>query len=114
MGRLLIRLIGLILLFTGLYFFGQNIIFVSGYYIPFYNRLPATVAVLAIMAGAFTLVFFRREASNFGWILLGIGILLVFFSGGVFFRSTSLWNLFVAFASLTVGYKLFNEGRINF
>ncbi|MEH2307847.1 MULTISPECIES: hypothetical protein [unclassified Nostoc] len=114
MGRLLIKLIGLILFFTGLYFFGQNIIFVSGYYIPFSSRLPATASVLAIMAGVFTLVFYRREASQLGWILLGIGIVLVFLSGGVIFRSTSLWNLFVAFGALATGYKLLNEGRINF
>ncbi len=113
MGRLLIKLIGLILLFTGLYFFAQNIIFVSAYY-SFSRSLPATASVLAIIAGAFTLVFFHREARNLGWILLGIGIVLVFLSGGVIFRSTSLWNLLVAFTALTVGYKLFNQGRINF
>lgn len=112
MGRLLIRLIGLILLFTGLYFLSQNTIFVSGYYLPFFRRLPATVSVLAIMVSGFTLVFFLRKASNFAWILLWIAIVLVFLSGGAMFRSTSLWHLVVAFASLTVGYKLFNEGRI--
>ena len=114
MGRLLIKLIGLILIFTGLYFFSQNIIFVRGYYLPFFSRLPATISVLAIMAGGFTLVFFLGKASNLAWFLLLIGIVLVFFSGGVIFRATTLWNLFVAFASLTIGYKLFNKGRINF
>ncbi|MDZ8023563.1 MAG: hypothetical protein RMY36_000960 [Nostoc sp. SerVER01] len=113
MDRLFIKLIGLILLFTGLYFFTQNIIFVSSYY-SFSRSLPATASVLAMMAGAFTLVFFHTEASKLGWILLGIGIILVFLSGGVIFRSTSLWNLLVAFTALTVGYKLFNQGRINF
>lgn len=114
MSRLLIKLIGLILIFTGIYFFGQNIIFVSGYYTIFSRGLLATVSVLATMAGSLTLVFFRREASNLGWILLGVGIVLVFLSGGVIFRSTSLWNLFVAFTALAAGYKLLNEGRINF
>ncbi|MBW4555008.1 MAG: hypothetical protein KME59_03545 [Trichormus sp. ATA11-4-KO1] len=114
MGRLLTKLIGLILLFIGIYFFTQNIIFVSGYYSLFYRRLPATVSVLAIMAGVFTLLFFRKETSNLGWILLAIGIVLVFLSGGVIFRSTSLWNLLVAFAALISGYKLLNEGKINF
>ncbi|RCJ17938.1 hypothetical protein A6S26_29945 [Nostoc sp. ATCC 43529] len=113
MGRLSIKLIGLILLFTGLYFFTQNIIFVTGYY-SFSRSLPGTASVLAIMAGAFTLLFFHREASNLGWILLGVGIVLTFLSGGIIFRSTSLWNLLVAFAALTLGYKLFNQGRINF
>jgi hypothetical protein len=114
MGRLFIKLVGLILLFLGLYFFGQNIIFVSGYYSFFYRSLPATGSVLTLMAGIFALIFFPRETGNFGWILLGIGIVLVFLSGGVILRPTSLWNFCVAFTSLAVGYKLLNQGRINF
>ncbi|MEH1792205.1 MULTISPECIES: hypothetical protein [unclassified Nostoc] len=114
MGRLLIKLIGLILLFIGLYFFGQNIIFVSSYYSYFYGRLPATASVLATMIGVFALVFFRRETGNLGWIFLGIGIVLIFLSGGVILKPTSLWNFIIAFAALAAGYKLLNEGRINF
>jgi hypothetical protein len=114
MVRLLIKLIGLILLFAGLYFFGQNIIFVSGYYSYFYRRLPATGSVLAVMAGIFALLFFRRKTGNLGWFLLGIGIVLIFLSGGVILRPTSLWSFCVAFTTFIVGYKLLNEGRINF
>ncbi|MHC5598028.1 MAG: hypothetical protein ACYTXC_19170 [Nostoc sp.] len=114
MSRLLIRFIGLILLFTGLYFFGQNIIFVNRYYSYFYRSLPATASVFATMAGIFALVFFRRETGNFGWILLGIGIVLVFLSGGVILKATSLWDFIIAFAAFASGYKLLSEGRINF
>ncbi|BAY97898.1 hypothetical protein NIES37_18460 [Tolypothrix tenuis PCC 7101] len=114
MSRLLIKLIGLVLVFIGIYFFGQNIIFVSGYYSIFSRSLPATASVLAIMAGLITLMFFGREARNLGWGLLGLGLVLVFLSGGVFFRATSLWNLFVACAALVAGYKLLSQGRINF
>ncbi|MEH2145527.1 hypothetical protein [Nostoc sp.] len=114
MGRLLIKLIGLILLFIGLYFFGQNIIFVSSYYSYFYGILPATASVLATMTGVFALVFFRRETGNLGWIFLGIGIVLVFLSGGVILKPTSLWNFIIAFTALATGYKLLNQGRINF
>ncbi|BAY19189.1 hypothetical protein NIES2109_49910 [Nostoc sp. HK-01] len=113
MSRLLIKLIGLILLFLGLYFFGQNIIFVSGYYSFFYRSLPATGSVLAIMSGIFALIFFPRETGNFGWILLGIGIVLVFLSGGVILRPTSLWSFAVAFTAMSLGFKLLNQGRIN-
>lgn len=66
------------------------------------------------MSGVFALIFFRRETGNFGWILLGIGIVLVFLSGGVILKPTSLWNFLVAFTTLAAGYKLLNEGRINF
>ncbi|MEH2181807.1 hypothetical protein [Nostoc sp.] len=114
MDRLLIKLIGLILLLTGLYFFGQNIIFVSGYYSYFYRSLPATASVLATMIGIFALIFFQRETGNLGWIFLGISIVLVFLSGGVILMPTSLWNFIIAFTTLASGYKLLNEGRINF
>lgn len=114
MGNLLIKLIGLFLLLTGIYFLGQNIIFASGYYPYFYRSLPATGSVIAIMAGVFALVFFHRETGNLGWILLSIGIVLVFLSGGVILRPTSLWNFFIAFTALAVGYKILNEGRIRF
>ncbi|HIK04532.1 MAG TPA: hypothetical protein IGS40_07420 [Trichormus sp. M33_DOE_039] len=113
MSRLFIKAVGLILLLTGIYFLAQNIIFVSGYY-SFSRRLPVTASVLSMMAGALSLIFFRRETGNFGWALLVIGFLLVFLSGGVFFKSISLWNLFLAFAALAVGFKLFNRGRIDF
>ncbi len=114
MMRLLIKLIGLCLLFTGLYFFGQNIIFASGYYSYFYRSVPATGSVLAIMAGVLTLIFYRRETGKLGWILLAIGIVLGLFSGGVILRPTSLWNFVIAFTAFAAGYKLLTEGRINF
>lgn len=114
MIRLLIKLIGLCLLFTGLYFFGQNIIFASGYYSYFYRSLPATGSVLAIMAGVLTLIFYRRETGKLGWIFLAIGIVLGLFSGGVILRPTSLWNFVIAFTAFAAGYKLLSEGRINF
>jgi hypothetical protein len=113
MGRLLIKLIALISLFTGLYFLGQNIIFTSGYYSYFYRSLPATGSILAIMGGVLSLVFFRRQTGNFGFILLSIGIVLVFFSGGVILQPTSLWNFLVSLTALAVGYKFLNEGIIN-
>ncbi|MBD1891961.1 hypothetical protein [Coleofasciculus sp. FACHB-SPT9] len=71
-------------------------------------------SVLAIMGGVICLMFFRRETGNFGAFLLGLGIVLVFMSGGVILRQTSLWNFFVGFAALAGGYKLLNEGRITF
>lgn len=114
MSRLLIKLLGLSLLLIGIYFFGQDIIFVSHYY-PYFSRgIPATASVFAIMAGVLALTFFRRQTGGFGWILLGIGIVLVFLSGGVILKPTSLWNFLVAFTTLVAGYKLLNEGRINF
>ncbi|MBD2343735.1 hypothetical protein [Anabaena subtropica] len=114
MSRLLNKFIGLILIFISIYFLGQNIIFVSGYYSFFSRSLPATTSVLAVMAGVFLLIFFRRETGNLGIVLLGVGIVLVFLSGGVFLKPTSLWNFLAAFTALAAGYKLLDRGRINF
>lgn len=114
MSRLLIKIIGLVLLLIGIYYLSQNIIFASTYYGYFYRGLPAGGSVLAIISGVLTLVFFHRQTGNLGWILLIIGIVLVFLSGGVFFKPTSLWNFLVSFGTIAVGYKLLNQGRINF
>ncbi|MEL7246585.1 MAG: hypothetical protein AAGM40_30330, partial [Cyanobacteria bacterium J06573_2] len=78
------------------------------------RNLPAVGSVLAVIGGVLSLVFFSRETGNFGWFLLVIGIVLVFLSGGVILRPTSLWNFFVSFGSIAVEYKLLNQGRISF
>jgi hypothetical protein len=51
MSGFLTKIVGVILLITGIYFFGQNIIFTTGYYSYFYRGLPATGSVLALMGG---------------------------------------------------------------
>lgn len=66
------------------------------------------------MGGIISLIFFRRQTGNLGWILLGIGIVLVFLSGGVILRPISLWNFFISFTALVVGYKLINESGVRF
>lgn len=114
MSRLFIRLIGFILLLAGVYFLGQNIIFASHIYPYYWRNLPAMGSVLAIMGGVICLIFFRRETGNFGAILLGLGVVFVFLSGGVILRPTSLWNFLVGFMALAGGYNLLNEGRIRF
>ncbi len=100
------KLIGILFLIAGIYFLGQNIM-LSTYYSPFFWRnLPAMGSVLAIMGGVISLIFFPRQTGGFGWILLVAGIILVFLSGGVFLKPTSLWNFLVAFGAIAVGYKL--------
>jgi hypothetical protein len=113
MTRFLIKLVGLFLVMAGIYFLGQNISF-STYSYGFWQLLPARASVLCLMGGALSLVFFRRETGQFGWILLVLGIVLVFLSGGVFLKPTSLWDFLVAFTAIASGYKLLTEGRVSF
>ncbi|HEY9783553.1 MAG TPA: hypothetical protein V6D09_25880 [Leptolyngbyaceae cyanobacterium] len=108
------RLLGFILIIAGIYFLGQNIIFATTFFPYGYRSLPALGSVLSIIAGVITLVFFPRGTGNLGWFFLGIGIVLVFLSGGVILRPTSLWNFLVSFTALAVGYKLINERRFRF
>ncbi|KAM3107460.1 hypothetical protein [Phormidesmis sp. 146-33] len=103
------KILGLLLLIAGIYFLGQNIMF-STYYSPFFWRnLPAIGSVLCIMGGTASLICFPRQTGNFGWLSIMAGIVLVFLSGGVFLKPTSLWNFMIAFAALVSGYKLMTE-----
>jgi hypothetical protein len=108
------RLIGFLLLLAGIYFLGQNIVF-STFYSPFFWRnLPAMGSVLCIMGGVTSLIVFPRQTGSWGWVLLILGIVLVFLSGGVLLKPTSLWNFMIAFAALISGYRLMTEGRLRF
>ena len=108
------QLFGIALLLAGLYFLGQNIVF-STYFSPyFWHNLPAIGSVLAIMGGVISLLFYRRQTGSFGWVLLIFGVVLVFLSGGVFLKPTSLWNFLIAFTALVSGFKLLTEGRLRF
>ncbi len=62
------QLLGLLLLLTGMYFLGQNIM-LSTYYSPYFWRsLPAQGSVLAIMGGVISLLVFPRQTGKFGWV----------------------------------------------
>jgi hypothetical protein len=108
------KLIGGLLLLAGAYFLGSNIVF-STYYSPFFWRnLPAMGSVLAIMAGVISLLCFPRQTGNFGWVLIILGIVLVFLSGGMMLRPTTLWSFLIAFTALVSGYRLLTARRSRF
>jgi len=112
--RFLIKLAGLALLVVGIYFLGQNILFTTQTSAYWWRDISATGCVLAITAGIISLLFFRRTFGELGWILIGLGIILVFVSGRVILRPTSLWYFFLSFASLIAGLKLITTGRLDF
>jgi hypothetical protein len=112
--RLLIKLVGLVLLLVGIYFLGQNIVFTTQVSPYWWRDISATGSVVALVAGLVSLLFFRRETGQFGWVLVGLGIVLVFLSGKVILRPTSLWYFFLSFAALVAGFKLIRTGRLDF
>ncbi len=112
--RLLIKLVGLALLLVGIYFLGQNIVFTSRISPYWWRDISAAGSVLALTAGVISLLFFRSATGSLGWVLVGLGIVLVFVNGNVILKPTSLWYFFLAFASLTAGLKLITTGRIDF
>ncbi len=61
--------------------------------------------------GSISLLFFSRQTGNLGWVLLGIGVVLVFLSGGVILKPTSLWSFKVAFADESRWVSADNAGK---
>jgi hypothetical protein len=108
------RFLGILLLLAGVYFLGKNIFFATYYSPYFWRNLPALGSALTMIGGVVSLLFFRRETGNLGWILLMISVVLVFLSGGISLRPTSLWNFFLGFVALAGGYQLLSTGRIRF
>ncbi|MBD1860581.1 MULTISPECIES: hypothetical protein [Trichocoleus] len=110
--RLLNKLIGLALVLVGVYFLGQNIIFTTRISPYWWRDIPAAGSVISIASGIGILVLGSRSIRQTGWLFVGLGILLVFMSGGVVLRPTSLWTLFLCLLCLGGGSKLITTGRI--
>ncbi|MBE9195103.1 hypothetical protein IQ219_07220 [Synechocystis sp. LEGE 06083] len=109
---LLARLIGIVLIGTGIYFLGNNIIFTTNVYPYFWRGIAADGSILALIAGVMMLVFLPAREKSWGWIPIIIGVVLVFFSSRAILNPTSLWQFLLSFASMAVGYKLATQGRL--
>jgi hypothetical protein len=108
------QLLGLALILAGIYFLGQNIFFTTQFTRYWWSSIPAAGSVLSLIGGLVTLLFGGRGSREFGWILIGLGILLVFLSGGIVLRPTSLVTFLFSFAALIGGYKLLAARRFDF
>ena len=107
-------ILGLALIIVSIYFLGQNIIFTTHLYYSWWQKTSATASVLSLLAGISSVTFWRREMGSFGWILIAIGIVLVFINGSVILQPTSLWTFCVAMLAFASGYQLLTRGRIRF
>jgi hypothetical protein len=112
--RLFNRFLGLLLILAGIYFLGQNIFFTTQFSRFWWRSIPAMGSVLTLTSGLLTLLFAGRSGRDFGWILIGLGILFVFLSGGIVLRPTSLVTFLLSFAALFGGYKLLLARRFDF
>ncbi|NEQ34367.1 MAG: hypothetical protein F6K04_25850 [Leptolyngbya sp. SIO4C5] len=110
--RLLIKILGLAFLLVSIYFLGQNIIFTTQTSPYWWRDISAASSVLAV-AGGVAMVMFSRQTRSAGWAVLCLGILLVFVSGGVILKPTSLWTLFLALVSFVAGLQLITTGRLS-
>jgi len=108
--KFLLRLLGFGLLLLGIYFLGRNIVFTTHGY-PWWRGIAADASIIALTSGMLMLIFLPRDSKNFGWIAVVIGVLLVFLSSRAILNPTSLWQFFLSFGSIAVGYRMLTTGR---
>lgn len=111
--RFLIKLFGLALLLTGIYFLGQNIYFSTNVYPYWWRGVAADASILFLTSGIVMLFVLPRADKSLGWVALGIGTFLVFFSSRAILNPTSLWQFCISMACFMGGYQLFSTGRLN-
>ncbi|MEM9092760.1 MAG: hypothetical protein AAGC93_29035 [Cyanobacteria bacterium P01_F01_bin.53] len=110
--RLLVQLFGLALMLLGVYFLGKNIFFTTNVSPYWWRGLAADASIFLLCAGICLLVFMPLGAmKQLGWIFVGLGIFCIFVSSRAILNPTSLWQFFVATASMAFGYRFFATGR---
>ena len=107
MMRSLFFLIGLGLMVLGVYWFTTHAY-------PWWRGIAADVSVISLAIGIFMLVFLEGEAKILGWIGVAVGIICIFVSSRAILNPTSLWQFFLAFGSMSVGYKMMTTRRSPF
>lgn len=109
---LITRLIGLALLLLGVYFLGRNIYFTTNVYPYWWRGIAADFSVLSLTLGIIMFFVLPSEGKTVAWIVIGLGILFVFYSSRVVLKPTTMWQFFVSTASFVAGYQLFTKGRL--
>ncbi|MEL6813792.1 MAG: hypothetical protein AAFP03_03140 [Cyanobacteria bacterium J06598_3] len=110
--RAFIKLIGFCFLMWSVYLLGHNIFFTTNVSPYWWRGIAADASVICLAIGVLSLVFLPREFKEIGWVSTGLGILLVFVSIRAILNPTSLWEFFLAFGVMAIGYKMFSTGRV--
>lgn len=110
--RAFVKLIGFGLLMFSIYLLGHNIFFTTNVSPYWWRGLAADGSVFFLAIGVLSLVFLPHEFKEIGWVSTAIGILMVFMSSRAILNPTSLWEFFLAFLVMAIGYKLFSTGRV--
>lgn len=95
-----------------IYLLGHNILFTTNVSPYWWRGVAADASVFFLAIGVLSLVFLPNEFKEIGWISMAIGILSVFISSRAILNPTSLWEFFLAFMVMAIGYKLFSTGRV--
>ncbi|MGD1897504.1 MAG: hypothetical protein ACFB16_11210 [Phormidesmis sp.] len=110
--RTFVKLLGFCLLMFSTYLLGHNILFTTNVSPYWWRGVAADASILCLAVGVLSLVFLPREFKEIGWVSTALGILMIFMSSRAILNPTSLWEFFLAFMVMAVGYKLFSPGRI--
>lgn len=112
--RFLVTLVGLVLMVFGIYYLGQNVVFGTPMGRFTWRTIAAQTSVLMLTGGIMGLVFLPLRSKNLAWGIIAAAIVVVFASGGVWLRPTTLWQFLMALISMTLGYRLMIDGQIRF
>ncbi len=92
---------------------GKDIIFTTETFYG-WQRIPAAGSVISLLSGLWIVVTARRRDRSIGWVLIGLGVALVFLSSGIVLRPVNLVTFLSAFALLFTGHKLMTQRRMHF
>ncbi len=110
--RAIIKLIGFSLLMFSIYLLGHNIFFTTNVSPYWWRGIAADASIICLAIGVLSLVFLPNEFKEIGWVSAGLGIILVFVSSRAILNPTSLWEFFLSFMVMAIGYKMFSTGRV--
>ncbi|MFO7031751.1 hypothetical protein B9T07_17660 [Limnospira fusiformis CCALA 023] len=112
--KIITPLVGLALVLLGIYFLGQNIIVATRFSLNLFGSMSTAGSVLLMVSGLVALISFPRETGNLGWILLSLGIILVFLHARIILRPSSLLTFLLSISSILVGCNLLKTRTTRF